>query len=142
MSLFEWLSCGRSWVNEHTALRNKSKDWLARNQNNVSEWSDMSTRGLLFQWASTIKITIVKPHFWGWSGNSMQTTLHSAMHANIIYKRWFLYVMFVSWKIVSISYDKLSLLIYNFLPVNNHNRIQVHCTGIYQISNINFYSDL
>jgi hypothetical protein len=34
----------------------KSKDWLARNQNNVSEWSDMSTRGLLFQWASTIRI--------------------------------------------------------------------------------------
>jgi hypothetical protein len=29
---------------------------LAQNQNNVSEWSDMSTRGLLFQWASTIKI--------------------------------------------------------------------------------------
>ena len=31
------------------ALRSKNKDWLARNQNNVSEWSDMSTRGLLFQ---------------------------------------------------------------------------------------------
>ena len=28
----------------HTALRSKSKDWLARNQNNVSEWSDMSIR--------------------------------------------------------------------------------------------------
>ena len=28
---------------------------LARNQNNVSELSDMSTRRLLFQWASTIK---------------------------------------------------------------------------------------
>jgi hypothetical protein len=27
----------------------KSKDWLARNQNNVSEWNDMSTRGLLLQ---------------------------------------------------------------------------------------------
>ena len=27
---------------------------LARNQDNVSEWSDMSTRGLLFQWATTI----------------------------------------------------------------------------------------
>ena len=25
----------------HAALRRKSKDWLARNQNNVSEWSDM-----------------------------------------------------------------------------------------------------
>ena len=34
---------------KHTALRSKSKDWLARNQNNVYEWSDMSTRGLLFQ---------------------------------------------------------------------------------------------
>ena len=33
----------------HTALRRKSRDWLARNQNNASEWSDMSTRGMLFQ---------------------------------------------------------------------------------------------
>ena len=28
---------------KHAALRSKSKDWLARNRNNVSEWSDMST---------------------------------------------------------------------------------------------------
>ena len=42
---------------KHAALRRKSTDWLARNQNNVSEWSDMSTPGLLFQWASTIKNT-------------------------------------------------------------------------------------
>jgi hypothetical protein len=34
---------------KHTALRSKSKDWFARNQNNVSEWGDMSIRGLLFQ---------------------------------------------------------------------------------------------
>ena len=34
---------------KHTALRRKSKDWLAQNQNNVSEWSDMSIRELLFQ---------------------------------------------------------------------------------------------
>jgi hypothetical protein len=34
---------------KHAALRRKSKDWLDRNQNNVSEWSDMSTRGLLFR---------------------------------------------------------------------------------------------
>ena len=39
------------------ALRRKSDDWLARNPNNVSEWSDMSTRGLLFQLAS-IKIEL------------------------------------------------------------------------------------
>ena len=35
---------------KHGALRRKSKDWLARNQDNVSEWSDMSIRGLAFQW--------------------------------------------------------------------------------------------
>jgi hypothetical protein len=34
---------------KHAALRRKSKDWLARNQNNVSEWSDRSTCRLLFQ---------------------------------------------------------------------------------------------
>jgi hypothetical protein len=34
---------------KHAALRRKSKDWLAWNQNNVSEWSDMSSRKLLFQ---------------------------------------------------------------------------------------------
>ena len=34
---------------KHEALRRKSKDWMAQNLNNVSEWSDMSIRGLLFQ---------------------------------------------------------------------------------------------
>ena len=34
---------------KQTALRRKIKEWLARNQNNVSEWSDMSVCGLLFQ---------------------------------------------------------------------------------------------
>jgi hypothetical protein len=47
-----------SFSAKHTTSRRKSKDWLAQNQNNVSEWSDMSTRGLLFQWASTIKIQL------------------------------------------------------------------------------------
>jgi hypothetical protein len=35
---------------KHATLRRKSKDWLTRNQNNVSEWGDMSIRGLLFQY--------------------------------------------------------------------------------------------
>ena len=43
---------------KHAALRRKSKDWLARNQDNVSEWGEISIRGLLFQWASTIKIQL------------------------------------------------------------------------------------
>jgi hypothetical protein len=37
------------------ALRSKRKYWLARNKNNVFEWIDMSIRGLLLQWASTVK---------------------------------------------------------------------------------------
>jgi hypothetical protein len=34
---------------KYVALRRKTKDWLARNQENVSEWGDMSIHGLLFQ---------------------------------------------------------------------------------------------
>ena len=40
---------------KHAELRRKSKDWLARNQDNVSEWGDMSIHRVLFQWDSTIK---------------------------------------------------------------------------------------
>ena len=43
---------------KHAGLRRKSKDWLARNQETVSEYDDMSIRGLLIQWASTIKIQL------------------------------------------------------------------------------------
>ena len=32
----------------HAALRRKSKDWLARNQDKVSEWGNMFFRGLSF----------------------------------------------------------------------------------------------
>ena len=35
-----------------------SKYWLVRNQDNVFEWSDMSTRVLLFQWVGTIKVQL------------------------------------------------------------------------------------
>ena len=34
---------------KHAPIRNRSKYGLARNQNNLSEWSDISTRGLLLQ---------------------------------------------------------------------------------------------
>jgi hypothetical protein len=40
---------------KHAELRRKSKDWLPQNQDNVSEWSDMYIRGLLFPLANTIK---------------------------------------------------------------------------------------
>jgi hypothetical protein len=43
---------------KYVALRRKSKIWLTQNQENVSEWGGLSIRGLLFQWASTIKIQL------------------------------------------------------------------------------------
>jgi len=36
----------------------KGKDWLARNHDNMSQWSEIFIRGLLFQWASTITLQI------------------------------------------------------------------------------------
>jgi hypothetical protein len=50
--------CDCCFSAKHTALRRKSKDWLALNQDNVSKWSNMSIHGLLFQWASTKKIQL------------------------------------------------------------------------------------
>ena len=34
---------------KYAALSRESKDWLSRNQDNLSEWGEMSIRGLLFQ---------------------------------------------------------------------------------------------
>jgi hypothetical protein len=44
---YESFICGFS--TKPAALRRKSKDWSTRNQDNVSEWGDMSIHGLLFQ---------------------------------------------------------------------------------------------
>ena len=41
---------------KHTVLNSKGKDWLAQNQNNMSELSEMSTRGLVS--VSTMKIQL------------------------------------------------------------------------------------
>ena len=39
-----------------TTLKSKRNDWFALKEDNVSESNDMSTRGLLCQWPSTIQI--------------------------------------------------------------------------------------
>ena len=43
---------------KHTVLWSNSQDLLAWNQEDISQWSNMSTSGLLFQGASTIKIQL------------------------------------------------------------------------------------
>ena len=51
----DYAICMCCFFAKHAALSRKSKDWLARNRDKVSEWGDMSICGLLFQWANTIK---------------------------------------------------------------------------------------
>ena len=103
---------------KHAALRRKSKDWLARNQNNMSEWSDMSNRGLLFQWASTIKI-------------QLSVLVQNKVNLIIISLKINLFSPWYSWKISELalsnnyslilplrgSYDSLDLL-YGFINLN------------------------
>jgi hypothetical protein len=43
---------------KHVALRTTSYEWLARNQDNMSDWDCMSIHRLLFQSASTMKIQL------------------------------------------------------------------------------------
>ena len=43
---------------KNAALRRKSKNWLARNQNNVSQWSDISTQRLLLAHLAKGKVSI------------------------------------------------------------------------------------
>ena len=43
---------------KHAELRSMRKDGFSRNEDNVSEWSDISTRGMLFQRDNTIKIQL------------------------------------------------------------------------------------
>ena len=43
---------------KQAAFRSKSKDWFVRYHYDVSEWSNMSTYGILFLWDSIIKIQL------------------------------------------------------------------------------------
>jgi len=47
---------GMCWLSEKHAAW-KRKDWLARNQDNVSKWSDISNFGPLSHWVSTIYLS-------------------------------------------------------------------------------------
>ena len=75
---------------KHAVLRRTSKDWLARNQDNVSEWSDRSIRGL---WAGTIQIQLVcykvgiiiislKINLFSWTNCWVDVKQQSLTHSN------------------------------------------------------------
>ena len=59
MGCLSWLHYNlNEFCAKHAALRRKGKDRLGRNQDNVSEWGNISVHGLLFQWTSTIKMQL------------------------------------------------------------------------------------
>jgi hypothetical protein len=76
---------------KHSALRSKSKDRLVKNQNNVSEWSNMSIRELFFKWATTITIQF------SMFLSSTDRTLSSSSHQNM-FLPWY------SWKIPHLEF--------------------------------------
>jgi hypothetical protein len=59
----DYKTCIRCFSAKHAALRRKIKDWLVRNQDNVSEWGDISIGRLLFQY----KLVLKKPNSACWS---------------------------------------------------------------------------
>ena len=90
-----------SFSAKHAALRRKSKDWLARNQDNVSEWGDMSIHKLLFQWASTVKI-------------QLSMLVYHKADLIIISLKINLFSPWYSWKIAELNLNNNHLLTQNF----------------------------
>jgi hypothetical protein len=79
------ISCFSTW---HAALMNKSRDWLAQNQDNVSKWSEMSICRLLFHCASTIKSNSAC-----WSSTKQTWSLHCTLANKKLFLPWY------NWKI-------------------------------------------
>jgi hypothetical protein len=99
---------------KHAALRRKSKDWLPRNQNNVSKWSDMSTRWLLFQWASIIKI-------------QLSVLVQYKADVIIISLKIYLFLPWYSWQIAVLALNNNYSLNHSYrhlLPISRRDRLR------------------
>ena len=83
---------------KHAVLRSKSKDGLARHQKYVSEWSDMSTRGLLIHLPSTIKFQLRSLFLFG----LVQCGHHHIIECNLFSPRY-------SWNIYHFDVKRQSL---------------------------------
>ena len=97
-SFSPWSGC--CFSAKHTTLRRKSKDW-SRNQVTVSEWSNISTRVLLFHWTSTIKIQLSV-----WSSTKRTS---SSFHWKLTYSRHDIAEKLLSWRKVIITHSLLGV---------------------------------
>ena len=89
------------------ALRRKSKDWLAWNQDNVSEWGNMSICRLLFQLGSTKKSNYVC-----WS-STKQTS--SSFHWKLTCFRHEITEKLQSWRYTTITHSLIVKLFDHYL---------------------------
>jgi len=89
---------------KNEAIRSKSKDWFIRNQDSVSGWNDMSTHGLLFQWASTIKVQL----------SVLVELVQSRHHQHLIESN---FLPWYSWKIVYLALNNTHSLICHFYEI-------------------------
>ena len=84
----------------------------------MSEWGDISIRGLLFQWASTIKFQL------------SMFVYYKAKHIIIsliiiLFSPWYTFVQ-CSWKIAELT----------FTTTINHSKIvEIHCTANFMLNN-------
>ena len=85
----------RCFSANHAALRRKSKDWSARNQNNVSEWSDMYTHRLLFHGA-----TLCKSNSACWSSTEWTS---SSSHWKLTFSRHNIAEKLLRWRLQSLT---------------------------------------
>jgi hypothetical protein len=76
---------------KHAALWRKSKDWLARNQDNVAEWGDMSVRRLCTH-ARTHALKSV--HVFTLPPSLTHSLIHSRTHART-HARYIMAVTFI-----------------------------------------------
>ena len=93
------------FFDKYAALRSKSKDWMDLNQYNVSKWSDISACGLLFQWASTIKIQL-----------SMLVLYKADI---IISSECNLFLPWHSWKIIHLALNNNNSLTHEYMYMNS-----------------------
>ena len=102
---------------KHAAIRRNIKDCVAWNRDNVSEWSEMSTHRLLFQWPSTIKNPT--KHV-----GQVQSKHHYHLIECNLFSPWY------SWKIAHLALNNNhSLKLHNTVNTNSYQGNDPHSTS-------------
>jgi hypothetical protein len=100
---------------KNAALRKKSKDCLARNQNNVSEWSDISTQWLLL--AHLAKGNVSFYHHLAPVVLRLSVVVCHPLTIHILIFSSGLRLNQMKWSLVGSIYGRSSVAITHFVPI-------------------------